>query len=369
MITKITLFLLLIIGSISLETIFAQRNSYKIPEEKMLLIIGQDMEAIGGFMSPSPKGYVNRISIPPGGVTTYTSLPDLTGINALINYGSGDICAQCIVKNKRFSNAAIVIGIYMVDSEEKIARGLLDHKIRLLGEWIKAQAPRPIFLRIGYEFDGYWNHYQPEWYKKAFVRFVTVLDDIGVKNYNTVWQSSTSPVDDLVEGKHENLMDWYPGDEYVDYMGYSWFLNNEKQYELTDELVNLARERNKPVMVAESSPQGYDLVNLTKRNIAEILDGPSGKGMVTKTADQIWSEWFVPFFEYIHKNKDVVKMVAYINVNWDAQQMWGPPYAQGYWGDSRVQANRTIKKKWLEEIQKPIWLHSQPNLHDLLLKK
>ena len=37
--------------------------------------------------------------------------------------------------------------------------------------------------------------------------------------------------------------------------------------------------------------------------------------------------------------------------------MWGPPYKDGYWGDSRIEANATIRKKWLAEIRKPVWIH------------
>ncbi len=49
-------------------------------------------------------------------------------------------------------------------------------------------------------------------------------------------------------------------------------------------------------MICESTPQGYDLEALTKKYISSVWDGNAGIGTVNKTADQIWNEWFLPFF-------------------------------------------------------------------------
>jgi hypothetical protein len=38
--------------------------------------------------------------------------------------------------------------------------------------------------------------------------------------------------------------------------------------------------------------------------------------------------------------------------------MWGPPYANGYWGDSRVNANKEILARWEKEISQPRWMRS-----------
>ncbi len=56
-----------------------------------------------------------------------------------------------------------------------------------------------------------------------------------------------------------------------------------------------------------------------------------------QTADEIWNEWYAPFFQYIHDNSDVIRALAYINANWDSQPMWSKPYRSGYWSDSPVE--------------------------------
>ena len=341
------------------------RAKFEPPAGKILLVIGQDIGAIGGFPFPDNEGYTDKIKITPGGVTTYTSLPSLGGLESEVNYGAGKTCAQCIADNPTYTNSVISIGLYMVNEAKSVGEGTYDVQVKNLGKWIK-KINRPVFLRIGYEFDGAWNHYDTAEYKKAYRRIVDLFKTLEVTNCAYVWQSSTSPVDDLIEGTHEDISAWYPGDEYVDWMGYSWFINTPKQVELTDELLNFARERKKPVMVCESSSQGYDIANLTKRNIAAILDGPAGEGRQKKKAEEIWSEWFDPFFSYIDKNKDVIKIVSYINANWDAQRMWGAPYKEGYWGDSRVEANKYIKTKWVETISSGQWLNAYPQLFQQL---
>ena len=62
--------------------------------------------------------------------------------------------------------------------------------------------------------------------------------------------------------------------------------------------------------------------------------------------DEIWDHWFGPLFELMDDNDDVIRALAYINANWDTQGMWGPPYASGFWGDSRLEVNKPIADRF-----------------------
>jgi len=116
--------------------------------------------------------------------------------------------------------------------------------------------------------------------------------------------------------------------------------------------LNFAWEHNKPVLVAESTSQGYDLEESTY-----------GAAEVAKTPEEMWDEWYVPFLAYVHDNADVIRAVAYINVDWNSQPMWQAGGVEGiYWGDSRIQTNEVIKARWLEEISTDFWLHGSPKL-------
>ncbi len=75
--------------------------------------------------------------------------------------------------------------------------------------------------------------------------------------------ASGSPIDDSIEGRRENIRDWYSCDDYVDWMGLSWFLpaddvrqKTPSQRELADEVLDFASFKNKPVMIAETAPLG-----------------------------------------------------------------------------------------------------------------
>ena len=287
------------------------------PDNRRLLIVGQDLDSVGGIEGHE-GGYFGHVSQQIGGVTTYTSLPSLAGLRQSANWGAGEIHAQRIIGSSRLRSSALAIGLYLVDQLGPINAGQHDKQISELAEWIR-EAQRPIYLRIGYEFDGYWNHYEPEEYRKAFQRIVDRFRAVGVQNCAFVWQSGTSPVDDAIEGKHEEIAHWYPGDDYVDWCGMSWFLHSPKQLELSDELLSFARQHHKPVLICESACQGYDLKRGTKRYFNTMLDGKPGEGLERKTDDEIWKEWFVPFFRYIDDNADVIRAVAYINANWDEQ--------------------------------------------------
>jgi hypothetical protein len=151
---------------------------------------------------------------------------------------------------------------------------------------------------------------------------------------------------------------WYPGDEYVDWVGISYFSSVQP---FQDSLLEFARAHDKPLMIAESAPQGYDLEELTYGSPAS-----TGRSLSATTAEEIWRRWYEPFLGFIHANADVIRAVAYINVAWNEQPMWQPGAGNGYWGDSRIQANEVIKERWLEEISVDFWAHGSPELFGLL---
>ena len=196
-------------------------------------------------------------------------------------------------------NSVLAVGLYLVDHTGKnldhIADGAHHAAIDELNTFIQ-RADRAVFLRIGYEFDGAWNHYSPAKYIAAFRHIVDRLRENGVTNSVSVWQSATYP-----GGTYQNrpFRDWYPGDEYVDWLGLSYFVYDQYVH---DSFLGFAREHNKPVLIAESTPRGYDLDDLTYGSPFS-----NGGGLVDKTPEEIWEEWYAPFFAYIHDNTNVIR--------------------------------------------------------------
>ena len=364
------------------------------PDGRTLMIVGQDLLSV--------TNYVNSSAPTPGGVTTYIAFYDIlndTQLNGGLGIGTNDQPTgedrdwgggplNALSSAIGFPESTLQIGLNIAEGNNgsfwcqgclaQLANGQRDAEINQLADFFLQIPDTAVYLRVGYEFDGTWNNgYEVRQnYINAYRRIVDVLRGRNVNNVAYVWQSSSSPVDDAIEnGNRENIEDWYPGNDYVDWLGLSWFLlPNEQgpaavtvadQVTLSDEVLSLARREGKPVMIAEATPQGYDLGANQNCNISPVWDGASGQGCQGKNGNQIWNEWFVPFFNYIHDNDDVIKAVSYINANWNEQGLWRSPFSQGYWGDTRVEANGTVLNNWNAEVgNSSFWINGSSNINN-----
>lgn len=319
-------------------------GKFSPPDGLTLFIAGQDVRSI--------DAYVENVGPDPAGVTGYSSLERQEGLTLEANYGGGphhlDYLAQA------YPDSGLELGLYLVDFLEPIIDGRADKRIDDFLDHLE-RYQRPVFLRFGYEFDGPWNLYDPEKYVDAWRYFYDKLQMRGIDHVAMVWQSATH-----CDGTYGGgpISSWYPGDEYVDWMGLSYFIQEECDFEPIQELLDFAREYEKPVMIAESTPQRYDL-----RELTFSLDG---QNYYARTPGAIWEEWFASYFDLVYSNSDVIQAVTYINARWDDQQMWGSPYYSGYWGDSRVQANEEILQRWKAELSKERWLHADGDLFEVL---
>ncbi len=196
-----------------------------------------------------------------------------------------------------------------------------------------------MFLRIGYEFDGWdWNHYSRKHYLKSWQRIHSIFKTINVSNVAFVWQSKGTGSDQTI------LEDWYPGDDIVDWCGYSYFGNPDT------EMLAFARTHNKPVFIAEATPirEFGGLYYNSKLTNPEV-------------AKKLWNQWFIPFFKTINDNSDVIKAISYINVNWPSQPMWlNNAIFKNV--DSRLQMSDYVSRKWKEELAKPNYIKASKSL-------
>ena len=165
---------------------------------------------------------------------------------------------------------------------------------------------------------------------------------MNISNVAFVWQSKGHGTNQKV------LEEWYPGDELVDWCSYSYFGNPD------EEMLIFARKHKKPVFIAEATPV-FQIDNLFFNT--RLTDDAIAK--------RAWKQWFLPFFDTLNRNADVIKAFSYINVNWSVQPMWinNPTFQKV---DSRIQVNEFISNNWEKEISKPKYLKSSPNLWNQL---
>lgn len=367
---------------LSAETI---AGKFTAADGKMLLFIGQDSDTIKEYTEAIQEHNIT-------GITLYTEIvsndlsTSLRAISGPVEYGAGTTYFEKTLAD--LPDAALAVGLYLSDSPHcksrhltNIYKGRYDNVITRLAQYLRDLKPRLVFLRIGYEFDGPWNCYSHKPYKKAFRYIRQTLDEHGASNVATVWQTAAWPtaVHDGQYGRYydhsrkNHLQRWYPGDDVVDWIGISVFHRDQSRWKfkppqdirlVQEKVLDFARQRQKPVMIAEAAPQGFSTEKLTVSSIHDNRPQPV-------KAETIWNSWFHPFFSFVNDNRDVIRAVAYINTHWQQQPMWscklgadgGPPDCEnGNWGDSRVHANSYIKSKWLEEIlNEDRWFHQNSN--------
>ena len=295
------------------------------------MLIGQDVDSI--------DAYAQSVRAP-GGVVGYTALDTLAGLSASANWGAGN--QDLVALAGGYPGAPVALGLYLVGLLGEVNAGQLDSQIDQLAAAL-ASLGSPVLLRIGYEFDNPQNAYDPATYQSAFVHITSRIRSSNRPSIATVWQSEAP-----CSGRYMGLAvdAWYPGDAYVDWIGLSYFQQMASCGSApVDAMAAFARQHGKPLLVAESAPQGYDLTNLT------------WNGSQSVTASAIWSGWFQPYFAFIHANQDVVRAVSYIDADWNAQPMWQS--GNGYWGDSRVQGNASIQEMWTRELEGSTWVQPQ----------
>ncbi len=274
-------------------------------EKSPRIFIGQDVDSI--------DSYIKDVGHVPDGFMTYTSIQDLEGLDSSSDKGSGVQCAQALID--KYPNAQIQIGFYVVGALSNIAKGHHDDNLFRLASWFKENSETRFYLRIGYEFDNPENNYEPVLYIKAYKHIVDRLRDLGVKNVFYVWHSYAA----FVEG---NVDRWYPGDDYVDWVGISFF--NAFSQSNMSRVISIARKHNKLVMIAEATPQGVGV----------------------EQGERAWKFWYKRLFDFANKNN--IEIICYINWDWETIPMF---QGQG-WGNGCIEDNKVILNRWKVQVFK-----------------
>lgn len=325
----------------------SQPEKFEPADGKVILFVGQELDAIGGA-APYTDGYFDHFTAP-GGFTQYTGFhagknsPGLKGLTSYADWGDGPEDMSVTTTAPLLKNSCLAIGLDISNGNDSVtAAGDHDSLIYKLANWIKNLSDRPVFLRIGYEFNGHeWNHYQPAFYIAAWKRIKNKFDSMSVSNVAYVWQSKG------IGTTKEELSTYYPGDEYVNWVAYSYFIPADSSHPM----IPFAREHKKPLFIAESSP-----VFLDSNGICKPLDLTKQPG-----AEWAWKEWFMPYFRTIQQNKDVIKAIHYINSHWKSRPLWKDnPYFKNI--DARITKNDSLKAWWSRETTGDSYLNASDTL-------
>lgn len=191
-----------------------------------------------------------------------------------------------------------------------------------------------MWVRIGGEFNGYWEGQHPGIYPLAYRKVVEMFRDEGAANAVFVWcyaPAAPGDFDAIVGGEPK----WYPGDDVVDWFGIDVFhahelVGNEK----AERFLAMAVAKQKPVIVAESSAAFVDLT----------------PGAADGQAD--WDAWFAPYFAWIAANP-VIEAFQYINFDWPQAEF----YAAAGWKNANINVNTVVRDRFVEVLREPKFLH------------
>ena len=295
------------IGVVAL--LILQPRGYGQTKQAFSFLIGQDVKSINDYITALKSVPSARY---PDGFMVYTAINDLSGLSVAVDHGAGvNDADQLIQKYPKFQ--IVQIGLFMRYMLSEVIRGSFDDNIDQLAQWIKA-SHKQVYLRIGYEFDNPENGYDPLQYKQAYRYIVDRIRSKGVANVQFVWHSIAWKEEGWP--KYDPLQ-WYPGDDYVDWIGISFF--DSKRDEERQTIAHIAQDKNKPLMIAESSP--FKQLSAQEKLV-----------------------WMSKLFNYV--NEYHVKVLSYINVNWDQL----PLFASQQWGDGRLQKDPVLFQKWLKDI-------------------
>jgi hypothetical protein len=311
-----------------------------------LFIIGQSSEE-------EMEAYIREVrNTPvPAGFAFYTSLSDdavqedMPRYKSFMEYYPYTVLQLAIWTGERQWGDP---GYYL----DRIINGQYDRNILALTQTCKSFG-KPIYIRFGYEFDGSHNAYPPDKYIAAYQYFVDMMRAQGVNNVAYVWHSwgvgAYYGYDDfpafypaLPDTQPVTQALWYPGDDYVDWVGLSVFgigWGDLRRNEVVQWLITFAENHNKAVMLAETA--------------AIKTSGRSDPSWVIPN-----TEWFMNVFNLCKQN-NVVKAFTYINRDWEANN------PSSTWGDTRIQtAVPGVKTYWLQEIAS--FLHADTTLYSTL---
>ena len=328
---------------------------FEPPENGRLLFIGNNLEDLGGI-EDYKNGYLNHFPTPSGIATNikirtgdrefgYLHGP-LSGLSQTADWGTGPHNMSKYMAEYDLINCAISLGIDFAGHGSKIMSGYYDEHLTQLATWLGGLGERPIFLRIGYEFDNPSSLYVKENFIPAFRYIRDYIEKTQPGNIAYVWHARGSNL------TKEELEQWYPGDDAVDWCGFSYYMPRDLFRE-----INFVLAHKKPLMIASSAPVLTPAGNSQRAIMANPEDG-----LLART------RWFTPLFRMMQSYPDVIKAFTYVHSDWQkyGANRYIPQFEQA---DSRLFINPSVRDTWKRELARPNYLKPTDDLWHILTKE
>lgn len=333
-------------------------HPFRPPAGSAYLLAGQSSSHIGGLGRPGASdGYLDNVAGLPSGLSLYVQFPEPDAPAGFRPGTAGEYAdlpvlddtllhlSVAVVSEARAGNTTAI-----AESEQAVLDGVHDLYIDELAAWCAAQ-PRPILLRLAYEFDRpLLQLATPERYAAVFRYVVDRVRAAGATNVAFVWASSNLG---LLGAPPVDFDTWYPGDDAVDWFGFSmWFPTMAD-----DAMLEQARARNKPVLLCETTPVEF---NVGESSYYRFLSSRA----VPLSDQELWDGWWQPMLDFVAENSDVVGGWHYIAQDWRSDPLWsGNVLFRNC--DARVWANDYVLRRWTQAASSRLFVRPRPGLFRL----
>ncbi|MFN2299244.1 MAG: glycosyl hydrolase [Anaerolineales bacterium] len=206
----------------------------------------------------------------------------------------------------------------------EVIAGAYDEALTKLAALVRG-FDQPVLIRPAAEFNGWWNGYLLEYYAESFRYIAAFFQQEGVTNAVYMWNY-------MPQGQAFPYMDWYPGDDVVDWWSVDVFSGHFQDAAANAELHRFladAAARGKPVFIPES--------------------GPSTQGVADVS---VWDSWFVPYFALINGDPNI-KGFCYSNEDFRLTT------TASDWQNVMLQ-DSPIRPFYAEELKKPQYWNQNP---------
>jgi len=225
------------------------------------------------------------------------------------------------------------VGLYFQSFQGEVANGKRDRELHTLADGLR-DAGLPVLLRIGYEFNNPWALYDPQQFSTAFRRVVAVMRQERARNVAAVWNATAAGL------PKRPWMDWYPGDDFVDWWSVNLFRFQDFTQVETGSFLDDARRHRKPVLIGEAAP-------ILESVLPWRVRGP--------TSDAEAARWYGDLIELIRRRPEV-KAVSLIAVNWRRLRSILPGWG---WPDTRLDRWPAARQKWRSGLGDYRFVHQE----------
>ncbi len=179
---------------------------------------------------------------------------------------------------------------------------------------------KPVLLRFAHEMNGNWYpwdgvHNSSEKYKKAWLYIYNVKQKLKADNILLIWCPNNRS---LPNKPWNQIKNYYPGDQYVDWVGmdgYNWGYGNNETFDqvFSDVYPELIKLCDKPIMIGEFATAGNN---------------------------QSKTKWFKNALEQLKTKYSKVKLICWFNINkerdWRVVPDFAPIFSDSHFSDKML---------------------------------